>query len=527
MSKAILKLKALGMSGLNTDVLPFELPPEFITAGLNFRVRNGYIQPFYGSIDVLTSPGDEECGFLKHVRVKQGDYWVLASRTKVYIAASEELGWTDISSGAYGIPLDGQYDWVGSQLGQLLIVNNPDTYPEYWANEGIQTVLEPLNFSPGVTWQQQGLQCRVIRSHKNFLIAMNLRGSDDLPNGYRISHPADENGLPFTWDTTSRDSIAIQAQLGGDGGEIVDGRTLRDSFVMYSRDSIDILNYSPSSEYYWQRKELSATVGLLSTNCLTEVKGTHYLIVDGDIVMNDGSNITSLLYRRLSRRFNSRTNEYTKLNSFVVRNDSKHELWFCVPEDGSVTASMAYIYNWKDNTWSLSDLPAGTVSMSYGSNPSSTLGDQFGTWRHVQGAWSTQSKPWGTRQLTPLDDIIAAVNTTGTVYEVDPVNDIQEPDFNMAVERTDVPIMSHKGNVSITRIYPTATGAPFTIQIGTQQHADGPVEWSGDYLFSPGIDRYIDVRRTGEQLCYRIKSIGKNRFKISGMEIEYIAAGER
>lgn len=523
----LLKLNMLGNSGINSDVLPFELPPEFITRGENFRVRNGFVSPFSGSIDVLNGPGDTAVGFLKHVRIKQGDYWILASRNNVWIAFENATGWTNISSKAYGLPNGSQFDWTGSQLGQILVMNNPDSFPEYWANDTLQDKLVGLPFKPGSTWDDVGLRCRSMRAHKNFLIAMNLSGSEDLPNGYRISHPAETNAIPFTWDTTDRSSIAVQAQLGGDGGEIVDGRTLRDSFIMYSRDSIDILNYNASSEFYWQRKELSSTVGLLSTNCLAEVKGSHFLIVDGDIVMNDGSNIQSLLYKKLLRRFNARTNEWSKLNSFVARNDVAHEVWFCVPEEDSVSASMAYIYNWKDQTWSLSELPENTVSISYGSNPSTASQEQFGTWRYVPGGWNVQSKPWGTRQLTALDDILAATDSTGLVYEIDPKDDIKEDAFGTVIERTDFPLMDHRGNISITRVFPTATGDPFLIQIGTQQLAGGPVSWSGEITFDPGQDRYIDVRNTGELLCYRVKSIGKNRFRFSGMEIEHVYAGQR
>ena len=542
--KQLLKLNMLGNAGLNSDVLPFELPPEFINTGVNFRVRNGFIQPFYGSVDVLQTPGAAYTGFLKHVRIKQGDYWVIGARENIWINFANGQPWLNISTKGYSLPTGGEHDWTGTQLGQLLIMNNVNSFPEYWANETLQDKLLGLPFKPNpaapgdlstaITWEQQGLRCRSMRAHKNFLIAMNLSGVEDLPNGYRISHPANTNAIPFTWDTTDRSSIAIQAQLGGDGGEIVDGRTLRDSFVMYSRDSIDVLNYNANSEYYWQRKELSSTVGLLTTNCLSEVKGTHFLIVDGDIVSNDGSNITSLLYKKLLRRFNSRTNEYTKLNSFVARNDIAHEVWFCVPEEGSVTASMAYIYNWKDQSWSLSELPKNTVHMDYGANPAQEDLQQADTWRHIdpnpsipQVPWASISRPWGSRKLTALDDILAATNTIGVIYEVDPKDGIQEPAFNMSIERSDIPILDHRGNVSITRVYPTATGDPFLLQIGTQQFAGGPIDWYAETKFDPGQERYIDLRNTGELLCYRIRSIGKNRFKFSGMEIEIVAAGQR
>lgn len=533
----VLKLNNLGDKGLNSDIPPFELPPGFISYGTNFRVRNGTIAPFNGSLSAIDSPGSANVGFLKHVRIKQGDYWVQASRTQVLIANNDIEGWSDISSKNYDIPDGGQFNWTGAQLGQILVMNNNYVFPEYWANDDVQTDLLLLPFSPTQTWEDRRLHCKSMRVHKNFLIAMNLatdinNPGDPLeqefkPNGYRISHPAEQNAIPFTWDTTDRGSIAIEAQLGGDGGEIVDGRTLRNAFVIYSKDSIDVLSFDPSSEFYWNRQSISSTVGLLSQNCLTEVKGAHYLIVDSDIVVNSGEEIQSIMYKRIQRRFNSRVNDYTALNSFVARNDAAKEIWFCVPEDNSETASIAYVFNWNDATWSLRDLPSGTADISYGSNPGIEALIRRGQWRGVLGSWTSQSRTWGSQQLTALDDILGSVNVDGEMFEIDPKNDILETEFSTVIERTDIPVMDHSGNISVVRMFPTAEGAPFMVQLGTQQQAKGPVTWSKVNEFDPGVDRYVDFRLSGELLSYRITSIGKNRFRFSGMEIIYVPSGLR
>ena len=527
-----LKLNNIGDLGLNSDVLPFELPLGAITSGNNFRIRNGFILPFFGSVNVIDKPNDNDFGFITYIHNKIANYWIIASRNKIWRAVDSTAGWIDISSELYPLPEDGELDWIGDQLGQLLIMNNPSYYPEYWANETDSQVMKSLPFSPTESWKDKNLSCRSMRAHKNFLVAMNLSGTEDAPNGYRISHPSVNDGIPLTWDTTARDSIAVKGQLGSDGGQIVDGMTLRDSFIIYSQDAIDVLTFNPSSEFYWTRKELSSTVGLLSSKCLTEVKGVHYLIVDGDVVINDGNNINSIMYKRIQKRFNSRTNEFTQNNSFIVRNDALKEVWCCVPEEGSKTASVAYVFNWKDNTWSIRELPESTASIGYGSNPAVQQAEFKSTWRGISQpnritTWANVGRPWGTRKLTAVDDILVGVNQSGVSYDIDPKSGIQESDFNTVIERTDFPILDHKGNASILRVFPTATGAEFTFQIGTQQHAGGAISWSDELNFNPGQDRYLDFRETGELMSYRIKSIGSGRFKFSGFELEYVPAGLR
>ncbi|RKZ08041.1 hypothetical protein DRQ25_10040 [Candidatus Fermentibacteria bacterium] len=529
----ILSLKLMGNSGVNSDVAPFELPPEFLSSGVNFKALNGSLSPAGGSRKTRDTPGGSAYGFVKHISAKGSDFWVIASRYAVWMTEGGTAPWVDISSRVYGVPDGGQYDWVGSQLGQILVMNNPSLHPEYLLPSGDK--LEVLPFSPTETWQDRNLSCRTMRVHKNFLMAMNLTGTEDEPNGFRFSHPAAENGIPYTWDTTDRSSIAVKGQLGSDGGQIVDGLTLRDTFVMYSQNSIDNFSFNPSSEFYWSRKELSSTVGLLAQRCLTEVKGTHFLIVDGDIVTNNGSAIASIMYKRLLKRFNARTNEYTAFNSYVARNDIDKEVWFCVPEDDSVTASTAYVYNWKDDSWAIRDLPENTAHIGYGRNPGEESTSAAITWESLKAAvgesinsWASfKGVPWGRRIVGSRDDRLVGVDTSGNLSDVDPLGPIDGDTFNMSLERLDFPLLDHVGTVAITRVFPTATGGPFIMQLGIQNFAGGPVTWGGEHTFDPGTDRYFDIRMTGELLCYRIKSINDIRFSFSGARIQILPAGLR
>lgn len=524
-------LKNMGLSGVNSDVAPWELPPEFLTHGVNFRARDGKLTPFSGSYRAYDAPSPiVQAGVLKHIRTKTSDFWMSCNRTSVQAISHPTVGWVDVSSGPYTINEGEETQWTVSQLGQVAVVNHVEVGPEYWIGGGAEDTLKSLPFSPTQTWEETLIRCEVMRSHKNFLIALNLSGQEVVPNGLRISHPASENGIPFTWDTTDRSSIAVQTQLGGDGAEIVDGLTLRDDFIIYSRDSIDVLTFNPASEFFWTRRELSSTVGLLAKNCITEVKGTHFFIADGDIVSNDGSSIKSLLHGRLISRFNANTNEYTSINSFVCRNDALSEVWFCVPEGSSKTANVAYIYNWRDDSIVIRDLPANLVSADYGKDPSSLEGEDSDSWdspESLDGSWSDEVSAWGSSRLTALDDALLGLLATGAVVNIDPKGTIQETGLNTIMERTSFPLAGHRQTCTVSRVYLHASGDPFKFQLGSQQQPGGPVNWSKEMTFNPGSQRKIDVRRTGELFSWRILSTGTNRFKLSGLNLEYSRAGFR
>jgi hypothetical protein len=96
------------------------------------------------------------------------------------------------------------------------------------------------------------------------------------------------------------------------------------------------------------------------------------------------------------------------------------------------------------------------------------------------------------------------------------------------LQRTDLPIGGHEVNTTITRVYPYVEGtAKLEFRFGSQQHAGGPVSWAGGFRdFTPGKDRKIDVRTTGELHAFEVRS-KDGFFRLTGMDIEYSMAGSR
>ena len=79
-----LKIDNIGNSGINTDVAPWSLSPDFITSGRNFRIYSGSINASGGYADWATAPTLFNPGHLIHVGSTSGDWWVILGRDKVY-----------------------------------------------------------------------------------------------------------------------------------------------------------------------------------------------------------------------------------------------------------------------------------------------------------------------------------------------------------------------------------------------------------------------------------------------------------
>lgn len=520
-----LVLKNIGLKGLATDPLPWSLSPEFITAGKNYRIFSGAIQTDNGLALWSTAPAAFFPGHISRVASISGNFWIVAGRTAVYVWDGSV--WSDISSvaGYGGLGANDELNWTQCLLGKIPIINNPQAVPEYWDPQQVAQVLQPLQFDAGNTWAALSYSAKVVRSHKSFLFALNLTESGvEFPDSYRWSHPADINGLPATWDETDDAFLAGKAALGGDGGQIIDGFSLRDAFCIYSEDAINILD-STNDEFVWRRRNLSSTVGLLSKDGIAEVKGLHFLMTNGDIVRNDGNQIQSIAEDKIRREYSLRIDPNNYARSYAIRNDIQKEVWFCIPEVGEEYPNIAYIYNWQDDSWAVKDLPMDIAHASAG-----TFSDPAPTWDSLPSSetWDIQQIIWNTSVTSPINDTIAGVNPlTEELFFLDPIG-APDGDLNFEIERTNFPLLGQKQVTTIVRVYPhIRSETPVLIQFGSQDYNDAPIRWKPPITFNPATERKIDIRTTGELHCWKISSIGLNNLSVSGMTIEFVKSGMR
>ena len=84
-----------------------------------------------------------------------------------------------------------------------------------------------------------------------------------VPRQGVVEHPAEPNGIPFSWRPTieQADSIAGWVNLGR-GGSIMGGESLRDSFVIYSEQAINVIDFTGDA-LGWRRRAISSAAGLV------------------------------------------------------------------------------------------------------------------------------------------------------------------------------------------------------------------------------------------------------------------------
>jgi hypothetical protein len=366
-------------------------------------------------------------------------------------------------------------------------------------------------------------------SHKQFLFALDLVSNGvEISDGVRWSTPADINGVPESWDHLDVTKVAGLVTLGGDGGKIIDGRTLRDAFVVYRESSISVFDYI-GGQFVWQIRHLSTHTGLISPDAIIEVRGKHFFIGDGDILVNDGNTITSLLYNRLRTQFARNIDPDNYANSYAVKNNISNEVWFCVPEPGRTYPNIAYIYNWEADSWSIREIPESPFA-NYGAQNSPVI-----TWGTIDSIWGSAIGSWGQRQVSPMDDTIMAITKPesigvgGKILLLDFTVTGAEVPFNTVIERTGFALEGLNNVTTITRVYPHMRGpGSCYIQLGSQNHPGAPIRWKPPVLFDADDDRKVDIRTTGELHCFRIYANDiVSYWELSGIDVEYVNSGAR
>jgi hypothetical protein len=524
----ILNIRDMGTVGVNSDIAPWELPPPALSYGYNFRMSSGKIQSA-GGVSPVGDPISDTIGHLAPTRdYNQNASWLACGKNDVFMWHQD--AWVSIKGSVALNNLDPVL-WSSCSIGNVTYLNHPDYYPLYFVNKGVPDDLQMLPWHIGEeTWEDRDCSCRVLRAHKNFLFALGMKeGTEDYRDKLWWSHPAEPNGIPFSWRPTyeQRDSIAGNLSLGR-GGAIVGGESLRDSFTVYSEDSINALDFVGDA-LGWRRRSISTSADLIGKEALVEVKGMHYFISRNDVMMFDGNSMQSLIHNRLKRQLAANYNIDASHNSWAAHNQPHNEIWFAVPTSEAEYPDLAYVFNYRDNTWAARWLEKEMMHGEYGEQPFADAR----TWDTMVGEYDQDRGSWGMGGERPFRGIMVGC-CQDQVYDIDP--GFRDTDFNDDVQaketvlsRVDIPVGGHEANTTITRIYPLVEGtAPIQIRVGSAQQAGGPVRWAGGFrTFIPGVDRKIDVRTTGETHAFEIRSSGMNFFDLTGMDIEYSMAGGR
>ena len=318
-------------------------------------------------------------------------------------------GGTDTLDNDYGATED-TYKWTATNLNGLIVATNGYDTPQMWPlSGGVPAVGSP--FMELRNWPS-GTTCQVIRSFRTFLVGLNWDRTNPEPRLVKWSTEASYGQPPATWSETDNTLDAGEYQLADTPGDIIDGLPLGDSFLIYKNDSIYVMNYV-GTPYIFSFKLLSPTIGCLAKNAVAEFEGGHFFIGNSDFYICNGQQVTPLLPDRLRRTVFDELNGDNYKKCFVAPDYVRNEMMACYPAGTSTVVNKAIIWNWKNNTFSIRDLPntshinSGIVAI--------TAGAKWGASAVLNGA-ITPTSPATSGSLTVVTTTSTpAFTTSGTL----------------------------------------------------------------------------------------------------------------
>lgn len=504
--------------GVNKSLASADLPPNVWSNVLNVSFKNGKASKAagYSSIfspvpsDILHLAPSIESGIL---------YWYEASYDKIYRTdGTTHLDVSRLVGGAYGATDD--KGWTNCDLNTLVVMNNSADKPQckFFGTD---------NFVDLPNWPATAT-CEVMRSYKNYLVALNINiAGTDYPTTVKWSSPADPGQAPGTWDETDATNDAGENSLADTAGAIVDGRKLRDSFIIYKEDAVYSMSYT-GGVFVFAFKQLFDDVGTLSKGCVAEFDGKHFVVGQGDVYVHNGVQKSSVISGKMREYLFSNIKADAYKRTFVVPDYSNTEMWVCFcssDNNDNLECDKALVWNWLDETWSLRQLPDIRYATFGIVDPQ--LPDD---WNSAVGAWDTDALPWGENNYNPSKlKVIMTSSTNDKIYLVGNTTVFDDVIFTSTLERDGLSINDDRGMKFVSSVTPHITGeGAVQLYVGSQYIQDGPVTWKGPYQYNIGTQYKVDCRVTGRYIAIKFVTESVSNWSLNGYTLEFTPlAGRR
>lgn len=386
----IVRVPAAGAVGVIKDMSAHELPNNAWTDAQNIRFLDGMAYQFYGHGEVYNSPSVVPQHVLPCM-IGAARYWIYTSAAKTFCVTitGGSAVHTDIT---HLTPRTGVVNqWTSASLSGIPVLNTGDTItvPMTWDLNTSHKFVDLANW-PANTY------CKSLRAFKNYLIALNVtKSGSNYPAMVKWSHPADPGAVPVTWDITDPTKDAGENDLAEGFSPIVDGLTLRDSFMIYTESSIWRMDYV-GGVFVFRFSKVLGTSGAMNRNCIVESDVMHVVLTGSDVIVHDGQTASSVLDKATRRYLFQNIETSAADKCFVFKNPFFNEIFVCYPSIGSSACDKAMVWNFKDRTVSFRSFP-NVNHASFGAVDSGLTG----TWSQDSAPWGSDLSLWGGPDFVP------------------------------------------------------------------------------------------------------------------------------
>lgn len=525
----IFEVDNIARVGSVADVPSYMLPPEIWTFAQNMRYQDDSLTTMTGWEQIFgtppiaphfTLPVSGATNYFLYTSLNKARVWDGVSHTDITRAAGDYTG-------------SDTWQWNGTILGGIPILNNGVDVPQFWAIPySVGTALQNLS-----NWDATK-RAAVIRAFGSFLVAVNLTEAGvAFPHRVLWSHPADAGFLPPSWDITDPTRDAGQSDLPDVySGVLVDALPLGSTMFLYKQSSIWKMRFVGGQQIFdFGQSAWLSTAGCIATRCvcLTGDGTKHVVATQDDIIWHDGNTVNSILNKRQRRRLQNELSTINYFQSFMFANPYNNEVWFCYPQQGSVYPDKALIMNYKTaggNDFTVTEADGITFRNAAIGDFESVVDE---IWDTGTDTWVIDTGPWSEQQRRRV--VLSAPALT-KFYKLDSGETRDGTAFSSTLRREGLALIGKKQDGSpvvdfqrrklLKRLWPKVTGiGPVSVKFGMQTMIDGPTTWGASTTFDPATQVYCDPGLiSGRAVGFEISKTGP--WKIDGYKIDMVPMGE-
>jgi hypothetical protein len=401
-------------------------------------------------------------------------------------------------------------------MGGVFVLNNQKDLPQFWGGSTASNLA-------ALTGWDANHKCEAMRSFKNYLIALNVtKTSTAYTSMVKWSDAAEPGAIPTVW-TAAADNDAGEVDVAETSDAIVDGMALGDTFVIYKTASMYGMQYIGGNDIF-RFFRLPGNHGMLAQNCVADTPLGHVVLTASDVVLHNGAGPVSILDGKMRRWLFSTLSSANCTRSFVVANHAYNEVWICFPVTGSAACNRALIWNYKEKTFGIRELPQATAG-DFGPVVSASTD----TWSSDTETWNEDQTTWDQTDISNADKRVILASTDAKLYLIDNSMAFDTVAYTSTLERTGIAFGKPSFSKLVRAIYPridAAAGTVLSIQVGSSMDAERGIGWNAATSYTVGTSYKADVLAAGRFLGLRISG-SSGAWRLKSIDIDYVDQGTR
>lgn len=513
-----MELGSFGLTGLNLDLEPRDLPAQIFNDALNMDFLGTSLKPMISASLKAAHPDITKTVLLVDSFYVAGDLlcWIALTDSSAHIYYAGV--WYDVTP----FPLLPTTTWQSTKINGYIVFNNQRQKPFY---VDIFDPLAPLKVYD--VWPDESI-CFLITSLEGILIGCSPLDSSGTFNKQLViwSDIADPGTLPTNFNYSDPTSRAGFNTLEGDEFSI-GWAYLENRIQLYREKSVyDISYIGGISVFAFARRQISHN--LLSHKAISSFKRAHFGIGRGAFFLFNGFDLEPVGVNEVQDYFFKNVNQ-TKLNLVHVEYDSKrNEVWIAYPQGTSTTCNRALIYSLDNKNWKLREL-FGVTAISTGFVPDPS---EEPSWSDTWGHWQDQAQPWKRLYEKKGTSDLIMMESQG-LTQIDPTNDPMQ-----AFARRDYCVFSYQdanGRPTVDRqsrkmlseFWPESRGL-FSYRFGSSDLPNEPVMWKPWATFGSNSQTRASIIVSSRNIFFEVNNTIEAQpvpFELSGYMVKAKHAG--